>query len=90
MAIESGRAVYTRTGRAYMLVTNCVAVLAVLWLATDPFEWVPAIDYFTVRGALFLAAVLLGLMIAFAALAMLFALLALVLEKLGVKLTRPA
>ena len=54
MAAESGRKVYTRAGRAYLLLTHCVAVLLVAWLATDPLGWVPDVDFFSVHGALLL------------------------------------
>jgi hypothetical protein len=90
MGTESERRVYTTAGRAYFIVTNAVSLLALAWLMTDPFDWVPPMDYYSARGALFLLAVALGLAIALGCMLLLFALLALALEKLGVKFTRPA
>ena len=90
MSTGSGRRVYTAAGRAYTLAANTVAVLATAWLMTDPFDWVPPMDFLSPQGALFALAVALGLAIAFGCILLLFALLALGLEKAGVKLTRPA
>jgi hypothetical protein len=90
MPEESERRVYTRAGRAYFVLTNALSLAVVAWLLTDPYGWMPAMDYFSARGALFLLAVALGLLIVFGILLLAFALLALALEKLGMKLTRPA
>lgn len=90
MAVEHEREVYTRTGKAYVFVTNTVSLLVTAWLMTDPFGWVPPMDYFSVRGGLFLAALLLAGTIAFGCLLLGFALLAIALKKLGIKLTQPA
>ena len=87
---ENERRVYTTAGRAYFVVTNALSLLATAWLMTDPFDWMPAMDYLSARGALFLTAVALGLAIALGGMLLLFALLALALEKVGVKFTRPA
>jgi hypothetical protein len=90
MAAESERRVYTRAGRAYFILTNALSLVATAWLMTDPFDWIPPMDYFSARGALFLLAVALGLAIALGCMLLLFALIALALEKLGAKFTRPA
>ena len=90
MPAEKERRVYTKAGRAYFIVTNALALAAVAWLMTDPYGWMPAMDFFSAGGVLFLLAVVLGLAIAFGCMLLLFALIALLLEKLGVKLTRPA
>jgi hypothetical protein len=88
MAIEGERRVYTTAGRMYFIVTNAVSLMATAWLMTDPFDWIPAMDYLSARGALFLLAIVLGLAIAFGCMLLTFALLALALDKLGAKLTR--
>ena len=90
MPTEGERRVYTVAGRTYFVGANTVAALATGWLMTDPFDWIPAMDYLSARGALFLLAVALGLAIVFGSIVLLFTLVALALEKLGVKLTRPA
>ena len=90
MASGDERRVYTAAGRTYFLAAKIVAALATGWLMTDPFDWVAPMDYFGARGALFLLAAALGLAIVFGSIVLLFTLLALALEKLGVKLTLPA
>jgi hypothetical protein len=89
MATKDERRVYTVAGRIYFVAANTIAALATAWLMTDPFDWVPPMDYFSAQGALFLLALALGLAIAFGSIVLLFTLLALALDKLGARLTRP-
>ena len=90
MATDTARRVYTRAGLAYFVATQSTAVLACAWLVSDPFGWMPAMDYLSLRGVLFLMAAALGVLIAYGSMMLLFAAVALALEKLGVKLTRLA
>lgn len=81
---------YTTAGAAYLVLANGLAVVVTGWLLTDPYGWLDGIPLLTLSGALVLAAVFLGLMIVYFGILSAFAVIAIVLERLGLRLTRPA
>lgn len=81
---------YTTTGAVFAVLANSVAAIVVGWLMTDPYNWLADVSFFTAAGALVLAAGLIGLLIAYFCVLLVFAVIGIALERLGVKFTRPA
>lgn len=86
----ASRKKYTTTGAVFAVLSNGVAAIVAGWLMTDPYNWFADVSFFTAAGALVLAAGLIGLMIVYFCVLLVFAVIGIVLERLGVKFTRPA